>query len=86
MRKLKKDHARTKKDESKLPSYYTIIIIINIYIFFFFEKLTTFREGAQLTYSCHTFSHIQYVFVPKYDYFSLKKTKLDLLLKNVHQF
>ena len=62
-----------------------LLLLIYIYIYFF-EKLTTFREGAQLTYSCHTFSHIQYVFVPKYDYFSLKKTKLDLLLKNVHQF
>ena len=32
-------------------------------------KLTTFGEGTQLTYSCQTIFHIQYVFVPKYDFF-----------------
>ena len=50
---------------------------------FFSEKSTTFGEGTQLIYSCH----IQYVFVPNYDYFfSLQKSNLDLLLNCVHQF
>ena len=42
-------------------------------------------EGIQLTYSCHTFSHIQHAFVNNVTNFSCQKSKLDLVLICVHE-
>ena len=50
----------------------------------FFESLTTVREGTQLTYLCHTFAHIQYDFVPKYDYFFSLQIKHGFTVENVY--
>ena len=50
---------------------------------FFFEELTTLREGKQLTYSCHAFFQLQHVSVPKYDYFFMPEIKLKFTVENV---
>ena len=60
-------------------NYLTITELLLLLLLF--ENLTTFGKG---TYLVHTFSHIQYVFVLKYDYFFPSQIKHGFTVENLY--
>ena len=73
--KKTKSNVRTKTDESKLSSSIR---------FFFFEKAYHFWERYTINILMSYISHVQNIFVPKYDYFFLSEIKLEFTAKKAY--